>query len=252
MLREMLDNGGIAIALQPIVTLNSPIIVGWEALVRGEHPRLGPIPPVVLIEVALQNGLIDELTQRVTELAIDALTRAVEIVHVPLMVTVNVELEQLYVNNPLIEWMLGLEIHDDVTLLIEVTERGGDEWTPAHERTAELLSECGIQLGLDDVGAGSSRIGFFRDRDWELVKIDQQFLSCSTPRETRVVKLFAHMIHGLGLPSLAEGIETAEHLVFAQSMGIKYGQGYWLGRPTGVEQTLSDLRKHGLAIEASF
>jgi len=250
--RSLLDEGGISIAMQPIVTLSSLAIVGWEALVRGHHPELGMIPPVVLVEVAQQAGLLDELTRQVAELAIDATAQAVGIVGRELRITINVELEQLYSNGPFIEWLLQREIAEGVQLTIEVTERGGDEWTPANERVAELLAARGIEIGLDDVGAGHSRIGFFRHRDWDLAKIDQSFLTWETGRDRKVIELFVHMIHGLDLPSLAEGIETAEHLVFAQSLGIMFGQGYWLGHPISVADTLAGLRKNGLSLEAAF
>jgi EAL domain-containing protein (putative c-di-GMP-specific phosphodiesterase class I) len=249
--RSLLDEGGITIAMQPIVLLSDLTISGWEALLRGEHPQLGPIPPVVLVEVAQQAGLLDELTKQVAELALAATARAAQIAGEPLRVTVNVELEQLYANGPFIEWLLEQEIPKSVLLTLEVTERGGDEWTAANEHVAELLVARGIDLGLDDVGAGHSRIGFFRHRKWDIAKIDQSFLTWATERDRTVIELFVYMIHGLDLASLAEGIETAEHLVFAQSLGIKFGQGYWLGRPATVSAMLRNLRRNGLAIETS-
>jgi len=253
LVRELLDNGGVSIALQPVVTINAPRVVGWEALVRAHHPQMGPIPPLVLVDVAKQNGMLDELTRQVADLAIDALDRACELVDDQLLVvTVNVELEQFYASNPFIEWLLQRELPSKGQFVLEITERDGDTWTPAHERAARLLVARGIDLALDDVGAGHSRIGFFRHREWQLVKIDQSFLTWETERDRKVIELFVHMIHGLGLASLAEGIETVEHLLFAQSLGIRYGQGYWLGHPEPVEDVLAELRERGTAIETSF
>ncbi len=250
--RELLAADGISIALQPIVTLSKPTIVGWESLVRGTHPTLGVIPPMMLVDAALQSGHLDELTIRVADLAIDALDRAYQIVKQPLRVTINIEIEQCYLGNAFLDWLLARKLPEGVLITIEVTERGSDEWSAANERAAQALELHGIDIGLDDVGAGASRIGFFRSRRWDLIKIDQTFLTRETDRARQVIERFVQMIHGLELPSLAEGIETVEHLVFAQKLGIMYGQGYWLGMPGTVEQTLEALRDHGLDIEGTF
>lgn len=250
-MRELLDAGGIAIACQPIVNLHVPRIVGWEALLRGTHPELGPIPPVVLIEAAIAHGLLDELTQQVLDQALTVTTEAAGIVGEPLLVSANIELEQLYLGDALLEWLKQRTIQPDVTLMLEVSERGGDDWTPIHERAAAELCDRGIALGIDDYGSGSDRFGFLRRRVWDLIKLDQRYLRDHGDRDRRVLELFVGMVHNLGMPSLAEGIETAADLVWARSMDIDYGQGYWLGRPLSPAELLDRLRCDGLEVEVA-
>jgi len=248
-MRELLDHGGIGIACQPIVNLRSPRVVGWEALLRGTHPHLGPIPPVVLVEAALAHGLLDELTQQVIEQALAVAAQATGIVDEPLLVTANIELEQLYVGDRLLDWLKRHPLPDRVGLMLEISERGGDDWTPMHERAAAELYDRGITLGIDDYGSGSDRFGFLRRRVWDLIKLDQRYLRDHGDRDRQVLELFVDMVHNLGMPTLAEGVETPADLVWAQSMGIDYGQGYWLGRPLTPADLLDRLRRDGLDVE---
>jgi len=244
--REVIDGGHVEVYGQPLVDYAAGRIIGWEALVRGTHPAHGPISPVDLVGIADRHGLIDDLTKIVVEQTIATAREAVAIAGEPLLATVNVELTQLRPDNPLVAWLAGVEVPENVTLLLEVTERGGDDWTCDHDEAADALTARGIRLGLDDYGSGFSRFSFLRKRDWHLVKLDQHFLDTLGERDGTVVAGFVDILHAMGTLTLLEGIETSAQEDVARRLSIDLGQGYRYSKPVPVAQLLQRLRDTGL------
>jgi diguanylate cyclase (GGDEF)-like protein/PAS domain S-box-containing protein len=244
--REVIDGGHLDVHCQPLVDYAAGRIIGWEALVRGTHPAHGPISPVDLVDIADRHGLIDDLTRTVVERTIEAAREAVEIVGEPLLATVNVELTQLRPDNPLVAWLGRVEVPEKVTLLLEVTERGGDDWTAQHDDAADQLAARGIRLGLDDYGTGFSRFSFLRKRDWHMVKLDQRFLDALGERDGTIVAGFVDILHRMGTLTLLEGIETAAQEEVARTLAIDLGQGYRYSKPVPAADLLERLRTTGL------
>lgn len=245
-LRWLLDNGGIATAYQPIIDVRRQRVIGWEALLRGQHPEIGAISPVALVEAADEHGLLETLTRRVVADAWLTVAEARDLVAEPLVMHLNLELTQLGDDRPLLEWLCAIAWPDDVSVVVEVTERGADRWLPAHEAGAVTLTDGGLALAIDDCGAGSSRLGFLNARHWDVVKLDKVLLAESGERHLLVLRHLVEMLTALGTVSLAEGIETREQFATIRSLGIDEAQGYALGMPVPGPVMLSELARNGL------
>lgn len=249
MIRWMLDNGGIATAYQPIIDVRHHRVIGWEALLRGQHPDIGAVSPVALVEAAHQCGLLDTVTRRVVADAWLTLAQARDLVEAPLVMHINLELVQLSDDHPLLQWLASIAWPDDVSVVVEVTERGADRWLPDYEAGAVTLATGGFSLAIDDCGAGSSRLGFLNARHWDVVKLDRQLLAESGERHLLVLRHLVEMLRALGTISLAEGIETDEQYATVRSLGIDEAQGYALGMPVPGAVMLCALARNGLAVE---
>jgi EAL domain-containing protein (putative c-di-GMP-specific phosphodiesterase class I) len=242
---SLLSSGNIGVAYQPIVDLASHQICGWEALARYT-PNPAVYSALDLVESARMHGLLNELTWTVVTHAHATLCAAAELVDVPLLLTVNVELEQLHSDNPLFTRIAELPWPGNTRLVLEITERGQDLWDDGYARAARTLNEHEILLALDDFGAGAARLTFLQHPQWALVKFDRQLIASDGRTEQIVMSHTARMFAELGVLSVAEGIETPGQLASVKALGIELGQGYLLGRPTTAESVLSALANHGL------
>ncbi|UDY22976.1 EAL domain-containing protein [Nocardioides sp. Kera G14] len=246
-MQHMLMSGGIGVVYQPIVDLASGRICGWEALARYA-PDPTTYSPLDLVEAARDHELLNELTWRVVSHAHATLCAVSRIVDVPLIVSVNVELEQLRRDNPLFDKIAELPWPENTRLILEITERGQDLWHDDYAEAARSLNDHDIMLALDDFGAGAARLTFLHHPQWALVKFDRQLIASDGRTEQIVMTHTARMFADLGVLSLAEGIETHEQLASVKALGIELGQGYLLGRPASAELLLADLASRGLDV----
>lgn len=248
-LTSVLEHGGVATAYQPIIDVKRERIVGWEALLRAQHPDIGAISPVALVECAEKHGLLDLLTRRIIEDARSTMVTVRALVRDPLKIHLNLELSQLREAEPLLEWIAGLDWPEDIEVVAEITERGADQWLPRYEAGATILTNGQVSLAIDDCGAGSSRLGFISSRAWEVVKIDRQLIREHNERRVVVLRHLVQLLSALNAVSVAEGIETMEQLQLVRDLGFDEAQGYLLGMPVPGPTMLASLARHGLALD---
>lgn len=242
---KILRDGSVGVAYQPIVDLSTNQVCGWESLAR--YVRTPAIYNALdLVEAARRHDLLDEFTWLVVSDAHATLCAAAALVDVPLLITVNVELEQLYLENPLFAQITALPWPDSARLVLEITERGEDLWDEGFAQAAQALNDHKILLALDDFGAGAARLTFLQHPQWALVKFDRQLIASDGRTERIVMSHTARMFAELGVLSVAEGIETPAQLASVKALGIELGQGYLLGRPTTAENVLSSLAVNGV------
>ena len=244
----VLEHGGVATAYQPIIDVKRERIVGWEALVRAQHPEIGAISPVALVEAAERHGLLDLLTRRIIEDARSTMVTVRALVRDPLKIHLNLELSQLREAEPMLEWLAGLDWPKDIEVVAEITERGIDQWLPRYEAGATILTNGQVSLAIDDCGSGSSRLGFISSRSWEVVKIDRQLFIDYDDRRVVVLRHLVQLLNALDAISVAEGIETLEQLRLVRDLGFDEAQGYLLGMPVPGPTMLATLARNGLAL----
>lgn len=234
-LRGAFERGEMGLMYQPIYSLTDGRIVGAEALMRWQHPRLGMVPPVMFIDVAEQSGLIDMLGRHALVLACnDAATWASSENTLP-FVSVNVSSKQLRGGEliDVVETVLassGLKPHQ---LHLELTETAilTDE-----NQASVLLSRVratGVKVWLDDFGTGFSGLSHLRRVPVDGVKIDRSFVTdlLRDPDDLALTTAIIAMAHSLGITVVAEGIETEGQYGVLRERGCDQGQGFWLGRP---------------------
>lgn len=227
------------VLFQPIVDIGSREPVGYEALVRWNHPLHGTVSPGEFIPLAEENGLILDLGWRVLResisFAVGLRERAPER---GCFVSVNVSPVQLFeadLPNRFLRAIddAGLPIS---SIKVEITETTIEEGQETFWKAAEAFRKLGLPIAIDDFGSGASAFRRLYDFSFDTLKIDQYFI-----REMRreqsfpVVRAISELTEAIGMSAIAEGIETEEHARFAVDAGCRLGQGYLFGRPAKPE-----------------
>jgi EAL domain-containing protein (putative c-di-GMP-specific phosphodiesterase class I) len=243
----------LAVHYQPIVRLASNDIVGFEALVRWQHPSRGLLPPGAFLELAEKTSLIIDIGETVRrEACLQAVdwnrsTRAgsAQGRSRPISVSANLSGRELdlpdlagRVDRVLVE--TGLEPE---RLVIEVTETFFVSEVPEHTRRLQELKELGVQIALDDFGTGYSSLAYLRRFPIDIIKLDRSFTAelPDHPRSLRLVNTVARLAEDLDALTEAEGIETEEQAACLQSLGWELGQGYHFSRPVAPDVVRSEL-----------
>ncbi|MCU1486570.1 MAG: hypothetical protein JWN67_3316 [Actinomycetia bacterium] len=237
-LAAALDDGSLPVAYQPIRSLRDHRIVTVEALLRFQHPLLGPIPALEAVRVAEATGQIIALGRDVIATACRDLGRWRDTAGTAAPAYIAVNLSALQLDDPdLIDhvvaelksnWLVGT----DLCLELTETELMHD---PGHG--AAVLTELhriGVRIAIDDFGTGHSSLDRLGRFPVEVIKLDRTFVTHAGTDPTRaaVARAITDLAATLGLEVIAEGIETPEQLRWARQLGCDHGQGYALGRPT--------------------
>ncbi|MEO8555660.1 MAG: EAL domain-containing protein [Actinomycetota bacterium] len=239
-LRRALAHDELWVAYQPQIDLASRRIVGTEALVRWAHPARGLLRPDQFLPLAEELGLIEAIDAWVLAQACRQ-TMAWRASHVPdLRAAVNVSGGLLRSGNlrDLVLTRLRQTGLPTTALEIEVTEKVAvTEGEEALESLVQLR-ELGVRVAIDDFGTGYSSLSRLRTMPFDIVKIDQSFIREIVDRQSPVplVTSAISMAHGLGLQTVAEGIETPQQLAFLTDKGCDIGQGYLFGRPVRADK----------------
>lgn len=247
-LRHVLERNELELYYQPILSLQSDRITGFEALLRWRHPQRGLVAPNEFIPIAEETGLIVPIGRWVIHEACRQLRQWHEQFPQtpPLTMSINISGRQ-FAEPAFIDQVTAVleEVGlDPTTLRLELTER---VWLNSSAETVALfrkLSKMGIQLHIDDFGTGYSSLAYLQHFPIRMLKIDRMFLSKmeEDSHSKDIVRAVIAMAHDLGMEAVAEGVETAGQLANLKRFGCNYGQGYLLSRPmnrTAVEEMLS-------------
>jgi diguanylate cyclase (GGDEF)-like protein len=240
-LREAIARDEFVPHFQPLVRLADESVVGYEALLRWQHPERGLLAPGDFLKVAEDSGLIETIDWRMFRLALEG---ARELVRDGAFITLNVS-PRLFQHDDFDQRLI--ELIDDIgfdhrCLRLEVTEGtllGNPEIVAA---TLHRLRNVHIDAALDDFGTGYSSLGHVHRFPLRMIKIDRSFITplAEGPdaRSSAVIETILALGNALGVDILAEGIETEGQRRVLQAMGCVYGQGYLFARPQQVEHWL--------------
>lgn len=240
-LRKALQRNEFVPFFQPIVELNSGQVVGYEALIRWQHPERGLLTPGAFLAVAEQTGLMEAIDWQMYRLACSA---ARPLIHSGRFLTMNVSPRHFQSPNfgqALLQLLQETDFNP-CNLHVEVTETTllGDPAAVAH--ILQQLKEAGIGSALDDFGTGYSSLGYVHRFPLAMVKIDRSFTSdldnATQPRSAAIIAAVLGLGRALELDVVAEGIETEAQRQTLLDMGCHYGQGFYFGRPQPVQHWL--------------
>ncbi|WP_156679685.1 bifunctional diguanylate cyclase/phosphodiesterase [Sphingomonas profundi] len=233
-LREAIERRQLDLHFQPLASLETGEIVGFEALLRWNHPQRGAVSPSVFIPLAEETGLIVPIGEWVLRRA----CREAASWQQPLKIAVNLSPVQFAIGDiaTLIETVLRESRLDPCRLDLEITE--GLLIKDADKALAVLhrLKALGCQIAMDDFGTGYSSLSYFRQFPFDKVKIDQSFVRdmADNPQALAIVKAVIGLGRGLGMSVLAEGVETAAQMHLLQQEGCEQMQGYLISRPQPI------------------
>ncbi|WP_373528307.1 putative bifunctional diguanylate cyclase/phosphodiesterase [Nostoc sp.] len=236
-LRQAIERLEFEVYYQPIVSLTNGSILGFEALLRWEHPERGLLNPADFIPLAEETGLIFSIGNWVLYEACRQM-QAWRVCHRSNLlekISVNLSLKQFF-QPDLIEQIRQI-LHstglDAGTLMLEVTENIIVE--NSDKATAALLQlrEMGIELSIDDFGTGYSSLGRLYNFPISVLKIDRSFISPmgTNSKNVEIIEIIVTLADKLGVDVLAEGVETKEQLALLRKLNCEYGQGYFFSVP---------------------
>ena len=233
-LRSAIERNDLRIHYQPLADLENGSIVGFEALLRWTHPQLGPISPEIFIRVAEEGGLINALGEWVLR---EACAEAASW-NPPLKLAVNLSPLQFLHENLAgsVERVLAETGLDPRRLDLEVTEGLLIKDSAGALAMLQRLKSIGVQISIDDFGTGYSSLSYFRMFPFDKVKIDRSFVHEMTdnPQARAIVRSVIGLGRGLGMPVVAEGVETVEQLEALRAEGCDQVQGYLISRPNPI------------------
>ena len=244
-LRHATIRDELRLVYQPQKGLSSNTVIGFEALLRWKHPSRGEISPADFIPIAEESGAILQIGSWVLKRACREAATWTQ----PLTIAVNVSNVQLYDPN------FVRELHQILLetglparrLELEITETAlVRDFTRALAMLRQIKA-IGVRIAMDDFGTGYSSLSNLRAFPFDKIKIDGSFIKSvnSNSQAATIVRAVLGLGRGLGLPVLAEGVETDAELRFLQHESCDEVQGYLLGRP-GAIASFRDLT-HGEA-----
>ena len=239
-LRRGLAKGEFRVHYQPKVEIGSGRIVGYEALVRWQHPEAGLVLPARFIGVAEDTGLILDLGERVLLEACGQAARWPRATPREAKVAVNVTARQFRDSGftDMLSRTLEITGLDPQLLELEIVENAIMDHAPETLATLRKLGEMGVELAIDDFGTGYSSLGYLRRLPIDTVKIDRSFVADAptSPEASTIVRAVISLAHGLALKVVAEGVETSAQVDFLKEHGCDQAQGYYYGRPVPPEE----------------
>jgi EAL domain-containing protein (putative c-di-GMP-specific phosphodiesterase class I) len=237
-LRRALLRDEFRVHYQPLVQFDRSEVIGFEALLRWEHPERGLLGPAEFLPVAEETGLIVSIGAWVIHEVCRQAARWIAVAPPetpPLGVSVNLSARQL-AHPDLVATvaealaLTGLPPH---LLVLEITESVLMTDRDLAVTILHALRSLGVRLSIDDFGTGQSSLGYLKSLPVDSLKIDRSFVDGlgSDPDDSAIVAAVVHMGHALGLTVTAEGIETPRQLSELRALGCDLGQGFYFARP---------------------
>ncbi|MDN4472999.1 EAL domain-containing response regulator [Demequina zhanjiangensis] len=232
-LRKAIQDSELEIHLQPKVSCLDGRVTGAEVLARWNHPVLGSVPPATFVPYAEQIGLVAQLTDLISAQAVAWLAST----SVPEHFTLSINLSAAELSEPgLARRLVDKCVEHGVPprrLMLELTETSTVKDSIGSLEVLTRLGLEGFGLSIDDFGTGYSSVSQLARLPFSELKVDRSFVGAmsTSPRSATVVRSIIAMAEGLGLTSIAEGVETADQLRAVTEMGCSSAQGFHLARP---------------------
>ena len=237
--------------IRPVV----PILSSAEALIRWKHPKLGMVSPGSFIPLFENNGLIQRLDSYVWREAARQIREWKDRLEDYVPVSVNVSRVDMFdpdivqnLKNLIAEF--GLSCSD---LLLEITESAYTQDSEQVIETVHELREAGFLIEMDDFGSGYSSLNMISTLPIDALKLDMYFIRTAfrEKKNTRMLEIAIDIAGSLSVPTIAEGVETAEQMFALKAMGCDIVQGYYFSRPVPAEEFEPFLLRHKAALEAA-
>ncbi|MGB6016504.1 MAG: EAL domain-containing protein [Nodosilinea sp.] len=232
---------------QPIVALPSQALLGFEALVRWQHPSRGLIMPGVFIDLAEDTGLIKAIGSQILRQVCETIKQWENdyCLDEKFRVSVNVSGHQFRDDTfiaTLDQILAETGVRGD-RLKLEITERVLLEQSGSIAQTLAEITARGMQLSIDDFGTGYSSLRYLSQFAVQTLKIDRSFVIQMQPHRQSIVQAIIDLAHNLDMDCIAEGVETVAQQSQLQQLGCEAAQGYLFARPLPLEKASEVLQR---------
>ncbi|MEH2058253.1 MAG: EAL domain-containing protein [Nostoc sp.] len=241
-LRRAIQRREFLVYYQPIISLTTGRICGFEALVRWRHPIRGLVSPIEFIPIAEETGLINAINTWVLQSACHQLSvwQHHPVTPEPLTISVNLS-ARLFLQTNLVEQIDQIIYENKINpeyLELEITESVIMENIYAIKIILEQLKQRKIKLIMDDFGTGYSSLSYLHSFPFDALKIDQSFVKRMQENKENMglVPAMISIANSMGMSAIAEGVETEEQLAQLRSLNCNFAQGYLFSQP--IEQQL--------------
>lgn len=219
---------------------DTPVLCSAEALARWKHPKLGMVSPGVFIPLFEKNGLIQTLDRCVWSEAAAQIRDWKERFGVSVPISVNVSRVDLY-DPKLIDKLLDMTEKNGLKpdeLLLEITESAYTENAGMIVENVKQLRKLGFKIEMDDFGSGYSSLSMLSALPIDALKLDMQFIRSAfrERKDTRLLEAMINLSHSFDVPTIAEGVESAEQVSVLKAMGCDIVQGYYFSRPVPANE----------------
>ena len=234
-LRVAVEDDGFFLHYQPQVDLGSGKVVGYEALLRWDHERIGSIAPSTFVPMLEETGLIIPMGQWVFSTGCRQRHAWDGMLPEQCSLSVNLSPRQFVDKNlvPQIRRVLEANQLPPYQLEIELTESMLMSNTEHTRGLLRSLKDLGLKLSVDDFGTGYSSLAYLKQFALDALKIDKQFIDhlTTSAKDKAIARSIIQLGHNLGMQVIAEGVETAAQVETLQHLGCDVVQGFYFGRP---------------------
>jgi diguanylate cyclase (GGDEF)-like protein len=245
-LRQALAADQFHLCYQPVVSTRDEHIVGYEALLRWDHPTRGPISPAEFVPVAEECGLIETIGEWVLR------TACREAANWPGGTRVAVNVSPIQFANPALPAIVTSALAGSglapERLELEITEGVFVNESLHTQGMFATLKRLGVRLALDDFGTGYSSLGYLKKAPFDKIKIDQSFVRGAIApgnRNAAIIKAIVTLADTLGMETTAEGVEQQDEIALIRDLGCSHIQGFVYGRPARAPAVLAQLSAEG-------
>ena len=234
-LRSALKNKQLTLHYQPQIELKTGNLIGFEALIRWNHPELGLVSPLDFVPLAEASGLIVPIGEWVLYTACKQMKKIQEQWQLPLRMAVNISPRQ-FLHPSLVQTVAEVLYRTKLkpgSLELEITESMVMGNVEQSIGKMNEFNKMGVELAIDDFGTGYSSLEYLKKFPISKLKIDQSFVRelGVDANDTAIVNSVIALSKSMGLEVIAEGIETIEQLDLLKEEGCDQGQGYLFSKP---------------------
>lgn len=248
-LRFAIERSEFELFYQPIIGLDTASLVGFEALVRWNHPQRGLVPPNEFIPVSESTGLIVPMTVKILHAACAQIVKWQNTSQNATPLSVAVNLSGKHFGHPALVEQINTVIAetgiDPSSLKLELTESAVMENAETAILMLKQIKKTGVQISIDDFGTGYSSLSYLHRFPIDLLKVDRSFVSAmeENSENGEIVRTVIALAKALNLKVVAEGIESIHQYHQLKVLGCEYGQGYLFSKPlpvSDIERLLAD------------